>query len=176
MNTKQIISLAIFAVLPCAANATDPVVAVGPAHASSNAVVATASAPYQTVTPGNDDDKHIASTKYVIGAYNDAIAAVNKVDSEKQAKLVNSDTHESMVNRVAGAGTMDDKISILLDSDLETILEATDSEIELVSVGGVLGAIDTLLYRAGVEIHTTWEDDSATMGLQLKDIHEILPE
>ena len=78
--------------MPFAANATDPVVAVGPAHALSNPVVATANAPYVTVTPSTADESHIATTAYVKGAYNDAIAAVNKVDSDKQGKLMNMES------------------------------------------------------------------------------------
>ena len=78
MKTTTILSLAILATLPFAANATDP---IGPAAVPSNgtAVVATANPPYQTVTVGANDNSHIASTAYVKGAYNDAIAAVNRV-------------------------------------------------------------------------------------------------
>ena len=87
MKAKRILSIAIIAALPFGANATDP---VGPSAVPSNGtpVVATASAPYQTVTPVAHADEHIASTKYVIGAYNDAIAAVNKVNSDKQNKIM----------------------------------------------------------------------------------------
>ena len=79
MKTKTIFSIALIA-LPLTALA-DPVVSVGPAAVPSNgtAVVATANPPYQTLTPTNDDKSHIASTAYVKGAYNDSIAAVNKV-------------------------------------------------------------------------------------------------
>ena len=103
MNTKQIISLAIIATLPCAANAT------GPAHDSGNSpVVATASAPYQTVTPEAHADEHIASTKYVIGAYNDAIAAVNKVNDDKQGQLVLFETGNNLSTNVLGGAVMGD--------------------------------------------------------------------
>ena len=79
MKTKTIFSIALIA-LPLTALA-DPVVSVGPAAVPSNgtAVIATANPPYQTLTPTNDDKSHIASTAYVKGAYNDSIAAVNKV-------------------------------------------------------------------------------------------------
>ena len=104
MKTKKLLSIAIIAALPFGANATDPVVAVGPAHASSNPVVATANAPYVTVTPTQADESHIATTAYVKGAYNDAIAAVNKVDSDKQGKLMNMEsTPQPISNNVVSS-------------------------------------------------------------------------
>jgi hypothetical protein len=86
MKTKTILSIAIMAALPFGAHA-DP---VGPAAVPANgtAVVATANAPYVTQTPTAADATHIASTAYVKGAYNDAIAAVNKVNSELISELI----------------------------------------------------------------------------------------
>ena len=121
-TTKTILTLAIIAALPFAAHATDPVVAVGPAHASSNPVVATANAPYVTVTPTQADESHIATTAYVKGAYNDAIAAVNNVANnvsaltnemdDKQDKLMNMEsTPQPISNNVVSSdvwGSMED--------------------------------------------------------------------
>ena len=100
MKTKTILSIAIMAALPFGAHA-DP---VGPAAVPANgtAVVATANAPYVTQTPTAADATHIASTAYVKGAYNDAIAAVNKVANTvdgKQAQLVDEGNH-AMYNTV----------------------------------------------------------------------------
>ena len=108
-TTKPLLTLAIMLALPITANAT------GPAHDSGNSpVVATASAPYQTVTPDAHADEHIASTKYVIGAYNDAIAAVNKVNADKQGKLMNMEsTPQPISNNVISSGVLGGAGSVL---------------------------------------------------------------
>ena len=182
MNTKQIISLAILAALPCAANATGPA-----AYTGNSPVVATASAPYQTVTPGNDDDKHIASTKYVIGAYNDAIAAVNKVAgnvttltnnmNDKQDKLLLTDGSD-IDEGVYGHERVEDEFVGIMFAYPEfgvEVLSAMSSDDHLITMGGVTQAAAIILEREGVEIYTTWEDDSATTGVLLKDVTDILP-
>ena len=71
-------------IAPVVAHATDP---VGPSAASGTPVVATASAPYATATEQTGDSTTVVSASYVKGAYNDAIAAVNKVNADKQAQL-----------------------------------------------------------------------------------------
>ena len=93
MKTKTIFSIALIATLPLTAMADNPVVSVGPAAVPSNgtAVIATANPPYQTLTPTNDDKSHIASTAYVKGAYNDSIAAVNKVAHHLEANYADLD-------------------------------------------------------------------------------------
>ena len=72
---KKIFILPIL-IAPIMAHATDP---IGPAHVNSGAVVATASAPYATATEQTGDTTTVVSASYVKGAYNDAIAAVNRV-------------------------------------------------------------------------------------------------
>ena len=42
---------------------------------------------YVTATINDDDDEHIASTAYVKGAYNDAIAAINRQSMEVWSTL-----------------------------------------------------------------------------------------
>ena len=189
MNKKRIVSLAIWLTLPFAANATDPVVAVGPAHASSNAVIATASAPYVTVTPSTADESHIATTAYVKGAYNDAIAAVNNVAGDvttltnnmddKQDKL--EDGSGNSIDHVIGAPEMDDVVrqSINGGESLVAVQAAGEDpffETGVVSGAGVLSAISGYMAGAGVEIYTTWDDDDATTGLLLQNVYDILPE
>ena len=99
MKTKTaILSIAIIAALPFNANAT------GPAQYSGNSpVMASTTGPYQTATIGEHDDEHIATTAYVKGAYNDTIAAVNKVDSEKQVKLKDLYTNKDILPNVMGS-------------------------------------------------------------------------
>ena len=149
MKTTTILSLAILATLPFAANATDP---IGPAAVPSNgtAVVATANPPYQTVTVGANDNSHIASTAYVKGAYNDAIAAVNKVDSEKQDKLESPDSDEPVYVGDAGEtfARTEDYVRGAGDSALQGAYE------QLATVAGVVQAVG-----AGTEyVETLLED------------------
>ena len=103
-NTKlTLLSIAIIVALPFAANAT------GPAQYSGNSpVMASTTGPYQTATIGEHDDEHIATTAYVKGAYNDTIAAVNKVDSDKQVKIksvnVWNGSEQDIEPKVMGSG------------------------------------------------------------------------
>lgn len=158
-TTKTILTLAIIGALPFAANATGPVVAVGPAHASSNAaVVATANAPYVTVTPTQADESHIATTAYVKGAYNDAIAAVNKVNSDKQGKLERDDEADGtgdMDTYVIGSGSF---LDALRDDDIGNNYYDGYFEMSLVSAKAVAEGI----LNQRVKIYTTWDDDTAS--------------
>ena len=182
MRKQTILSIAIMAALPFGAHA-DP---VGPAAVPANgtAVVATANAPYVTQTPTAADATHIASTAYVKGAYNDAIAAVNKVANTvdgKQAQLVNEDNNHAMYNKVLGSANLatHGRTSLALNDidyvELKNLIAMNYSngtlhnldEI-LISTGGVLDIVrevgrelkyDTDNKR--VEIYTTWENDNA---------------
>jgi len=68
---------------PIVAHATDP---IGPSAVGQGqtAVIATASGPYAIATAEDGDTTNVVSASYVKGAYNDAIAAVNKVNSKVQ--------------------------------------------------------------------------------------------
>ncbi len=108
MKANQLLLSAIIAVLPFAANATQTIVTTQtPAAVGVNGTVnrAATSGPYQTATIGEHDDEHIATTAYVKGAYNDAIAAVNKVDDDKQVKLKNATNNHNIGSKVmSGTG------------------------------------------------------------------------
>ena len=151
---KTLISIAIIAALPMTANAT------GPAHDSGNSpVVATASAPYQTVTPEAHADEHIASTKYVIGAYNDAIAAVNKVADNmdgKQDRLVSMDDNSIQIDTevVGRADIIDDMMS------------GNVTNTYLVSEAALVRGIRS--QRA--EVYTDWDDDTAKIDVAFKTV------
>ena len=60
-----------------------------PAQVVPNGTVTRASAlgPYTIATIEDDDAEHIASTAYVKGAYNDAIAAINKQERSVSGSL-----------------------------------------------------------------------------------------
>ena len=147
-TTKTLLSIAVIAALPFAANATDPVVAVGPAHASSNPVVATANAPYVTVTPTQADESHIATTAYVKGAYNDAIAAVNNVANTvdgKQAQLVNGYGNEIYSNVLDGGTGIGANLVSATDEEVGYMFE----DIARQMTNGESGDPDDILMTAG---------------------------
>ncbi len=81
MNTKTILTLAVIAALPCAATAENISGAMytAPSTADNNHPAPTTSANplYGRVNIDTADQEHIATTAYVKGAYNSAIAAVN---------------------------------------------------------------------------------------------------
>ena len=190
---KQILSIAILAILPLTAMA-DPVVSVGPAAVPSNgtAVIATANPPYQTSTVVDPDDKqHIASTAYVKGAYNDAIAAVNKVadDVSELTYFVNNDLQYAIVTSDNNNVVSDLALSAgdLGNFGTEVLYHTNDVSWynnELTRVGIKVGAsaaeslmtteavlqlardlakhINIKLDNKRVEIYTTWDNDNAT--------------
>ena len=193
MNTKQILSLAVIATLPLSVHA-DPT--VGPAAVPTNGtpVVATASAPYVTQTPTADDATHIASTAYVKGAYNDAIAAVNKVNSEKQDKLMNMESTPHVIsNNVVSSATVDtvgtlfsgDPGAVAVAAEAISSVTGTAADNTLVTTGAVFKLIndaattisnDTLdntldaivsSERIVAAVYTTWEDDNAKAPVAL---------
>ncbi len=91
-KTKRIAVIAIIAALPFAVNATTRVGPVG--DVESGFVVATDRYPYVSVESTRDDESHIATTAYVKGAYNDAVAAINKLGEVKQEILYFVDKNE----------------------------------------------------------------------------------
>ena len=105
---------------------------VGPAAASGTPVVATANAPFATAGAETGDTTNVVSASYVKGAYNDAIAAVNKVNADKQGKLTirsgrqdifNSVVDDSDIIRwVAGQGAPSDMVRRLITAKAADML------------------------------------------------------
>ena len=137
------------------------------------------------------DQDHIASTAYVKGAYNSAIAAVNKVDSKKQATLTNAD-NEDISDEVLSTGTELDggrtdfigvgvAITTQDDGEFDTIYSGMSEDVggfddKLITAGAIIQLVhgagksiqDNIYDIAGdmineqrVEIYTTWENDNA---------------
>ncbi len=158
MNIKQIASIAIIAALPFAANAAQTIVTTQtPAAVGVNGTVnqAATSGPYQTATIGEHDDEHIATTAYVKGAYNDAMAAVNKVDDDKQVKLINATNNHNIGSKVmSGTGTsyevavVNDFLGKALDSNSYNGIKA-----EIAQDLGVQN-LDDALVSAGLFVNT----------------------
>jgi len=89
MKTKILLSSVLIAILPLVANAGNR---VGPdPDESGHPVVADAEGPYQTAEITTADQAQVVSASYVKGAYNDTIAAINRVNDDKQERIVNPD-------------------------------------------------------------------------------------
>ena len=134
-----------------------------PAQVVPNGTVTRASAlgPYTIATIGDDDDEHIASTAYVKGAYNDTIAAVNRLDIEKQPTLFNGTTGDR-INDVDGADDFLYGLAYYNDESAEVM------EQRLISSNAVVAGIKS----QRVTIYTTWDDDrsSATTVVPLTTV------
>ncbi len=147
MKTKILLPIAIIATLPFTANATQTIVQTQtPAAVTANGTVKKAGTrgPYQTVTIGEHDDEHIATTAYVKGAYNDAIAGINA----KQPQLHNSDYGVDITGAVG-----EDTFLELLDNenlDLENVAQA------LITTDAAIAGIRS----QRVTVYTTWDNDT----------------
>ena len=155
MKTKTaILSVAIIAALPFTAMADW----VGPAeYDGERPVVAHGEPPYETATISEHDDEHIATTAYVKGAYNDAIAAINRLDDTKQTVIASSGGHE--------VGQMFDRLEaeeLFHDADI-TQPEWSFLENTVLSTAAVFDRIKS----QRVNIYTTWGDDTTTATTQV---------
>ena len=152
MNIKKLLSIAVIAALPFGANAENISGAMyaAPTRADTNhpAPTTNAYAPYGRIDIDTADQDHVASTAYVKGAYNSAIAAINKVDSAKQTQLYLTDT-------VAPVGGW-----VLEDTDFLEVLTEEDRAGWLMSGGAIVNTIDYKLNNQRVEVYTNWDDDT----------------
>lgn len=154
MKIKQIASIAIIAALPFVANAeqTWNSVDVTPRVGANGIVTAAFAGPYATITPTQDDETHIATTAYVKGAYNGAIAAINTVQDNKQDQLYTSTSNEPIFMEVVDIGTINVENMFAPGYNLST------SDHLLMSAGATIQSIK----NQRVRIYTTWDDDTAT--------------
>ena len=148
---KKIFILPIL-ILPIAATAADP---VGPAHVNSGAVVATAPAPYETATEQTGDSTTVVSASYVKGAYNDAIAAVNKVNADKQDNLYISRSG----SEIPIHSEIIENLSVLLGERADV---ASRYLISAVGVKDAINTVDTTIANKRISAVTTWGNDNAT--------------
>ena len=146
-TTKTLLTMAVSAALPFGAMAENISGAMynAPATADTNhpAPTTQADAPYGRANIDTADQEHIATTAYVKGAYNSAIAAVNSVIP------INDVTREPMQTNVISSEEM---VDVLIYRDIS----GTDRN--LISAGAVADGI----LRQRVEIYTTWDDDDTT--------------
>ena len=179
MNTKKLLSIAIIAALPFGAMAAnisgDMYTAPTAADTNHPAPTTNANAPYGRANIDTDDQEHIATTAYVKGAYNSAIAAVNKVNSDKQNKLVNNSNQPFADTIIVLNGETGDDIARQMINAEATynMLDDNGLNTSLLSAAGVVGAISGMLSTQVVPIYTTWENDSATTGVNLTHINNV---
>ena len=169
---KKIFILSIL-IAPIMANADN----VGPAAASGTPVVATANAPFATAGAEIGDTTNVVSASFVKGAYNDAIAAVNKVNASKQNKLV-SDEGGDLSSRVFSPASTVGMFTDVLGmnavgavQDKNAMLESLDNT--LMSTAGVLAGVETYVGAQRVVAVTTWGNDSVRVGVPFSDIARI---
>jgi hypothetical protein len=155
---KKIFILSIL-IVPIMAKADN----VGPAAASGTPVVATSNAPYATVGAVNGDTTHVVTASYVKEAYNDAIAAVNKVNADKQGKLISTTERQQILSGVIDGPTV---------ADCNTNGNCsgwTDADAQLITAGGVDVMVNTVIDYKRVNALTTWGSPSVSQ-LSLSDV------
>lgn len=172
--------LAMFAVSPMLANAgtaltgSDLYQEPTTANPQSGAVSAGGDPKYAFVGINTDEQSHIASTAYVKGAYNSAIAAVNKVAdsvttdlSGKQDVLTEGDGIEISNENVISVAVTEDR-GLTFDATDDTLEVAVGNGIQFDSNGAVAAKLDgtTLAVGAnGLKVNeiTTSEISSTTL-------------
>ena len=176
MKTKTLLSIAIIAALPFMANAENisgnMYTAPTSATQQNPAPTTSAEAPYGRVNIDTADQNHIATTAYVKGAYNSAIAAVNKsvdylteISLEKQDILLSS-LGEDVASGLTDYSNVRDLVGYLMSGDDEVL---TDNELLrlIPSVPAVAGMVKEGIDTQRVTIYTTWDDDSANATTQV---------
>lgn len=161
MRIKQIASIAIIAALPCVANAENisGAMYVAPQEQDENHPAPTTDIDvgghFGRINIDTTDQGHIATTAYVKGAYNSAIAAVNAMSDNKQEILLNSSTNANISSAVFGAGVINDMLS---EMDAGSLSQQGLNMLDdfLISTAGVVKGIKS----QRVKIYTTWDNDT----------------
>ncbi len=154
MNKKIILPIAIIASLPFVANAENISGAMyaAPVHETQQTPAPTTNSysPFGRVNIDTDDQDHIATTAYVKGAYNSAIAAVNSM----QLLFYDPDEDDFF------------PVSPIVIGNVEAL--GDNSTDQLVTGRVILDEIDS----RRVEIYTTW-DTNDTTGVSLKTVYDF---
>ena len=168
MNTKKLLSIAIIAALPMVAHAQNISGAMYTAPSAANndhpAPTTNANAPFGRIDIDTTDQDHIASTAYVKGAYNSAIAAVNKVKTEltssAQSRLHGYDDGDQIVDIDSELYSAEEFIESIIDDDIERLTGS------LITAYGV--AVGLQSQRA--EVYTNWDDDTEKIDVAFKTV------
>ncbi len=160
MKTKNIILSAIIATLPFGAWAENISGAMYPAPVHETnltpAPTTNALAPFGRVNIDTDDQSHVATTAYVKGAYNSAIAGVNGAYAAlKEENIMQWTRIENTQPQLYTTG------DVLVSTEVLTSLDDFDEEEgdnQLITAMGVKNAIES----QRVEIYTTWDTNDTT--------------
>lgn len=156
MITRNLLTLTIIAAMPIAATAENISGAMYTAPSAANndhpAPTTQAGAPYGRANIDTTDESHIATTAYVKGAYNSAIAAVNNVANDvsgKQGQLVNFESGNNLSTNVVAVGVMGDAAGFAVTGttqDKNDFLTNQQLNLEnsLVTAAGVFEGMDVL--------------------------------
>jgi hypothetical protein len=136
---KKIFILSIL-IMPVMANADN----VGPSAASGTPVIATANAPYAIVDTVNGDTNHVVTASYVKEAYNDTIAAVNKVNADKQDKLKNGSNNHNIESKVVAGSNITDYVKQMLPNS-QSDADYNYNALQIVQELGVQNLDDALI-------------------------------
>ena len=145
-------------IIPIMAHATDP---VGPAAVGKGEtpVIATANAPYATAREETGDTTNVVSASYVKGAYNDTIAAINKVKK-------NFDEYaQNVIDNKQNTLELDDDYGTQISSTVLLSIDDVEDEEFLVNGMAVKNAIDSVnstISNKRVSAVTTWGNDTPT--------------
>ena len=186
---KSLLSIAILAALPLNVMAAWTYVDTNtPARVANDGTVkrATYDPPYATVEPTVADETHIATTAYVKGAYNDAIAAVNTlsdvVDRNRFEIFYTLQDKLEVENGMGINGGYIERDVIGLEEFAETLgvdpnseeydgfgegyisplLENTDYGDRLMGTPAIMMLVYKKLNDKRVDIYTTWDTNATT--------------
>ena len=137
------LSLLIITVLPFTAYADDDPVGPAPANKGEE-VLATNDPYYATAEVTVADQGHIATTAYVKGAYNDTIAAVNKLADIKQDRFFVSENGSTIL--------VPNEVATSINGGIGSQVVDTYALI-------TVGAVNDALSSKRVRIYTTWGGD-----------------
>ena len=163
---KLLLLSTLIAILPFTANAGNR---IGPVQdESNNPVIATYGGPYQTAEITTADQTQVVSASYVKGAYNDTIAAINKLNNtvrEKQDALVTyGDTPQMMQQSVYGKNQTIPMLAYVEEHDLDQA-QWDNYDQMLISTSGVVAGIKSQRVTAV----DTW-GSTHTVDLGLKTV------
>ncbi len=181
MNTKRIVLSAIIAALPFSAMAENisGAMYVAPAAETNLTPAPTTNAyfPYGRINIDTDDQEHIATTAYVKGAYNSAIAAVNKT-TENVLGYVNDELDglnyelDGKQDRLLTISNNDPIDTYVLDefefnAGIQDLvggvgLSGTVADDALVTAKAVVTGMQTYVNSKTVPIYTTWDTNNTT--------------
>ena len=132
-----------------------------PLEADTNHPAPTAGdGPYGRINIDTTDQEHIATTAYVKGAYNSAIAASNQLFGHINNIYDSVDTLNTNMQTITG------DVLNMVDERLADVAVAEDVE----NLQNSLHELGTTISNKRVEIYTTWDNDNLTTDVAFKTV------